>query len=325
MPNLKGYKGYRIMFSAPIKKMFRTLAYTQRLPLITVSNRSKPLFLMGTNKMMSTSSENALTIVNPMGQVATTSVTPPVNTVAEVASSRDVASTYQSTATYSYSRSSSFYYPSSSTSSSSYSSYYPRRSEYYTPSYSSNFFPQNKFLKLITAVEQADIAQIHLIALDDPTLIKKQTSEGDTVLHMAAKKGNGKVIGALASSFNLSFNINVLCSQGKTALFYAIQGGHTDAVKELCLLKADPNIIIDGEKALDNAIAIKSPEEIIEMICERGGVAQKYLKEMEDIFEKRTIKKLYANFLVSSTQEEEKMIETLDQNLSSHLRLTTGK
>lgn len=154
---------------------------------------------------------------------------------------------------------------------------------------------QNNTNALIEAVQQKDYVNITRIAQQTPQMIIHQTSNDNTALHEAAKRGDVAMIETLAKEFSANFNVNHKCHcyKQRTPLHYAIEGAHIEAVEKLLSLGANPDITDEyGYTSLDYAVkGIKSGlrtkefEKIGEKLLQKNCKALKFsTEEVEKLF-----------------------------------------
>ncbi|MBN3320245.1 ASB3 protein, partial [Atractosteus spatula] len=75
-------------------------------------------------------------------------------------------------------------------------------------------------------------------AADSISFVNSRTYEGETALHLAARKGHCVIVGRLLEA---GADVNQVTNEETTPLFLAVQNGHTDVVKLLVSRGADVN------------------------------------------------------------------------------------
>lgn len=141
--------------------------------------------------------------------------------------------------------------------------------------YLRRFATESQVTKLIQLVTKESATEIAQMAKQNPSLIVEQTSNDNTALHEAAKRGNVNMIALLSKEFSQDFNVNHQCHcyLRRTPIHYATEGNHGDAVEMLLGMGADPNIQDEKKRTcLDYALE-QGNEKLALMLYKHGAKA----------------------------------------------------
>jgi ankyrin repeat protein len=142
-----------------------------------------------------------------------------------------------------------------------------------------------KINQLIVAVRENDFDTISTLAKSDPKLITMQTVNDNSAMHEAARTGKNEMIDFLSSTFpdHVDFDHKCHCTEQRTYLHYAVDGGHFESVENLLRKGANPNISDEkGRTPLDYALE-KNNAKIAAILIEKGAKANKMKAKGEEL------------------------------------------
>ena len=138
--------------------------------------------------------------------------------------------------------------------------------------------------ELIVAVQEGNYRKAEIMVMHENVNIDGHDSGENTVLTDAAKRGDHKAIEFLIKKLNANPHASCDCPYHKTALHYASENGHNDAVKLLLDLGANPNI---RDSRHYKAIDVSRSKEITKILeLHESKYSNKYLGLKKDSVEK---------------------------------------
>ena len=117
--------------------------------------------------------------------------------------------------------------------------------------------------ELIKAVQKGDYRKAEIMVLNENVNVNGHNRSENTALTDAAKRGDCKAIEFLITKLKANPHASCDCPDHKTALHYASENNHRDAVQLLLKLGANPNVM-DSRKY--KAIDVTTDKEIKQLL-----------------------------------------------------------